>query len=90
MRKNFEVVRGEDLLRNFESSEGNYRHFCGRCGSPVYKTVDADTTKLRLRLGCLDDPIDEPVRFLAFTSQKLDLTPLPDDDLLTFETAPGA
>ena len=61
LRENFEVVRGEERVRHFESSEGNFRHFCGQCGSPLYKTVDADTTKVRLRLGCLDDSIDEQV-----------------------------
>jgi len=90
LRENFEIVRGEDLLSEFESSEGNFRVFCGRCGSPLFKRVDADTSKIRIRLGTLDDAYAGPVRFRAFTNQKLDLTPLPDDDLMTFETAPGA
>ena len=90
LRENFEIVRGDDLLSEFESSEGNFRVFCGRCGSPLFKRVDADDSKIRIRLGTLDDAYAGPVRFRTFTSRKLALTPLPDDDLMTFETAPGA
>jgi hypothetical protein len=48
-------IRGEELIREFESSRGVYRAFCSRCGSPVYSRWDADPDMLRLRLGLVNE-----------------------------------
>jgi len=50
----FAVVRDEGTLRNFESSPGARRYFCGTCGSPVFARVDGDSDHVRVRLGTLD------------------------------------
>lgn len=55
----FRVVQGEAELRSFESAPGKRRHFCGRCGSPVYSQNAADPQRLRIRLGILDSDISE-------------------------------
>lgn len=53
----FRFIEGQDLLREWESSPGNHRVFCGRCGSPLLKKKDKDPGHLRLRPGTLDsDP----------------------------------
>lgn len=51
----FRWVRGEDLLRSYESSPGKLRRFCAECGSQlVAERVGRD--HVMLRLGCLDTP----------------------------------
>jgi hypothetical protein len=53
----FRLLAGEDLLRDWESSPGYHRVFCGRCGSPILKRKDNDPERLRFRPGTLDsDP----------------------------------
>jgi hypothetical protein len=53
----FRFVAGEDLLKEWESSPGYHRVFCGRCGSPILKKKDKDPEHLRFRPGTLDsDP----------------------------------
>ena len=53
----FRIVAGEGLVSSWESSPGNHRCFCSRCGSPLFKRVESSPAILRLRLGTLDtDP----------------------------------
>ena len=54
-RKYWQLVAGEELIREFESSPGVFRAFCGRCGSPLYSRRPGAPDVLRLRLGILDD-----------------------------------
>jgi hypothetical protein len=55
----FLIVKGETELNRFESAPGKHRHFCGRCGSPVFSSNAADPERLRIRLGILDSAISE-------------------------------
>jgi hypothetical protein len=57
--------------------------FCSGCGSPIYKRTDKNPTKLRLRLGCLDDDLDAAIQVRVFTSEKLGFTVIPKDDCPT-------
>ena len=60
-RKYFALVRGQELIREYESSPGKYRAFCSRCGSPVYSRTEADPETIRIRLGTLnEDPGRRP------------------------------
>jgi hypothetical protein len=54
-RKYWTLASGEDLLREFESSPGVFRAFCGRCGSPIYSRRAANPDTVRVRLGILND-----------------------------------
>ena len=55
--KSFRIVGGQELLKEWESSPGYHRVFCGRCGSPILKRKDDDLERLRFRPGTLDsDP----------------------------------
>ena len=52
----FSILSGADQVREYESSQGKKRAFCGVCGSPLYSRRDALPEAIRLRLGSLDDP----------------------------------
>jgi hypothetical protein len=54
LAQGFAVERGADLIREYESSPGKMRAFCGGCGSPLYSRRDSQPSTLRLRLGSLD------------------------------------
>jgi hypothetical protein len=58
-RDAFRWVRGEEALRAHESSPGKFRRFCGRCGSQLLAERPADAA-VRLRIGCLDTPVESP------------------------------
>ncbi len=53
----FRFIAGKDLVKEWESSPGYYRQFCGRCGSPILKRKDKTPEMIRFRPGTLDgDP----------------------------------
>jgi hypothetical protein len=57
----FRLRGGAELVREYESSPGQHRAFCGRCGSPLYARADAWPGIRRVRLGSLDgDPGRRP------------------------------
>jgi hypothetical protein len=59
--KDFRWVSGERLITWFESSPGNHRGFCRRCGSPLLSRFDSRPDRYGLPLGCLDtDPGARP------------------------------
>jgi hypothetical protein len=51
----FRLLSGAELLTYYESSPGNHRGFCSRCGSPIMSRFDFDHDWLGLPLGALDD-----------------------------------
>jgi len=66
----FELTSGDDLVSEYESSPGQYRAFCRRCGSPVYSRRDADPEIRRIRLGTLDsDPQRRPLAHVWVASK---------------------
>jgi peptidyl-dipeptidase Dcp len=74
----FRFVRGDELLREFESSPGKFRAFCSRCGSPLYAYLAATPGVLRLRLGSLDTPFTKQPRAHTFVSDKAPWDPIGD------------
>lgn len=69
-RAHFRVVTGQDVLARYESSPGNARVFCGRCGSPLFKEDVNRPEQVRLRLGCVDDEIEEKPMAHVFVTEK--------------------
>ncbi|MFE8071232.1 GFA family protein [Marinobacteraceae bacterium S3BR75-40.1] len=57
-RADFRLLAGEEVLKEFESSPGKQRAFCGNCGSPIYSRRDSLPDTLRLRIGTLSTPIE--------------------------------
>ena len=88
----FELIRGEDLLRDFESSPGQMRVFCGRCGSHLFKRYIDAPEKIRLRLGCVDSPIHQRPLARIFVGSKIAFSEAgqASEDIPNFENAPGA
>jgi hypothetical protein len=75
----FHFVAGQDLVGEFESSPGQFRCFCTRCGSPLVKRLAARPGELRLRLGTLDsDPGIRPTTHI-FVGSKAPWVELSDD-----------
>ena len=85
----FKLLAGENLLREFESSPGQARVFCGSCGSPIMKRIAEKPEKLRLRLGCLDSDLDQKPVVRVFVSEKLCFSEIADD-IPSFDTVPRA
>jgi len=85
---NFRLVSGQALLRAFESSPGQFRVFCGECGSPIMKRITDKPGVIRLRLGCLDSRLDQKPVVRVFLSEKLSFTEILDD-IPSFDTIPG-
>ena len=55
--ESFALTDGEDLLAAYESSPGKRRHFCSRCGSPIFSHDRATEAMRSVRSGTLDaDP----------------------------------
>ena len=55
-RSAFRLTSGAEELREFESSPGKIRVFCGRCGSPIFAFLRESNDVIRIRLGTLDTP----------------------------------
>lgn len=74
----FEIVEGGALLGAFESSPAKHRHFCSRCGSPVYSRAEATPELVSVRSGALDG--DPPLRpsLHSFVASKAPLTEIHD------------
>lgn len=69
-RADLEIISGEKCLTIFSFKPGRNRHFCAKCGSPVFSSNDQDPTRLRLRLGILESDISErPISHNFVTSK---------------------
>ncbi len=66
----FEIEEGAGVLGTFESRPGKLRHFCTRCGSPVYNRMADGSGLLPVRAGTLDrDPGMRPSRHIWVRSK---------------------
>ena len=75
----FKFVTGKALVGEFESSPGQLRCFCTRCGSPLIKRNAAKPVEIRIRLGTLDDDPGVQVAAHIFVSSKAPWMPITDD-----------
>ena len=66
----FNITSGEESLTAFSFKPGRNRHFCKRCGSPIYSSNDQDPSRLRIRLGLIDTDITERPISHNFVSSK--------------------
>jgi hypothetical protein len=53
-KENFVVIKGEENITKFDSSELAQRFFCSKCGSQIFKK-QTEGSKVMLSVGCLDD-----------------------------------
>lgn len=66
----FQLLRGGDLLKRFESSPEKFRCFCSHCGSALFAHVGEAPAFLRVRLGSLDSAFPAPAVCHFFTGEK--------------------
>ncbi|WP_220757445.1 GFA family protein [Shewanella colwelliana] len=84
-RADFEIVAGAESLTTFSFKPGRNRHFCRRCGSPVFSSNKQDPNRLRIRLGILDSDISEKPASHNFVTSKASWDDL-DANLPRYET----
>jgi len=56
LQSDFELLSGAAALREYQSSPGKLRVFCGTCGSPIYSRR-AGLDVLRVRAGLIEQPL---------------------------------
>lgn len=66
----FQIVRGQEYLKEFRASPNKARVFCGECGSPLYSARDDLPEVKRLRLGTLETSVQTKKQHHAFVAQK--------------------
>jgi hypothetical protein len=77
--KDFNLVTGQELIAEFESSPGVYRSFCQQCGSPLYSRRSAIPDSIRLKLGSLDSQVDIKPEAHIFVDSKAEWDTICDD-----------
>jgi hypothetical protein len=78
-RTHFKLLVGDAALKEFESSPGKFRCFCGECGSPIYAYLEATPNVLRIRLGSLDTEFAKKPRAHSWVSERAPWAPITDD-----------
>jgi hypothetical protein len=68
----FTITSGIEYISTFESSPGKVRHFCSKCGSPLFTKIGDNPKFIRVRLGSLDTPFTEVSTAHIFTALKAD------------------
>ncbi|NLQ18626.1 GFA family protein [Marinomonas sp. M1K-6] len=75
----FALLKGEELLAEYESSPGVFRVFCKRCASPLYSRRPHMPELLRLRIGTLDAKIEGKPSSHIFVGSKAEWHEICDD-----------
>ena len=83
----FRFVCGAEMITYFESSVGNHRGFCKRCGSPVHSKFDQHPEVYGLPLGPLDDDPGVKPKFHVYVGNKAPWYEI-TDSLPQFNTLP--
>jgi hypothetical protein len=77
--QDFHLQSGREALKEYTSSQGVHRVFCGACGSPLYSRRDVQPELLRLRLGTLDTAVGTKPVVHIFVTDKADWYEIHDD-----------
>jgi len=86
--RSFRLLAGDEYVGEFESSPGNFRCFCTRCGSPLFKRSTVSPHQVRLRLGCLDSELAQQPLCHVFVAERPSWSEI-HDDLPQFATLPS-
>jgi hypothetical protein len=78
-RSDFEVLQGQELIKNYPNPGAVDRFFCSHCGSQLYSQRAATPEKMRVRLGTLDDSITEKVQMHIFVGSKAEWHEIQDE-----------
>lgn len=79
--KNFEWVKGFELLSEFlsQTREGKHRVFCSNCGSPIMSRLDSIPSVVRVRVGTLNEPFPTEIAMHQFVAHKANWWDITDD-----------
>ena len=77
--KDFQFIEGEALLTYFESSPGERRSFCRKCGSVIITRFDNNLEYLGFALGTLDSDPEVTIEQHVFTRYKAPWFKITDD-----------
>jgi hypothetical protein len=77
-RAAFTLVKGAELLKEFESSPGKKRVFCSTCGSPLFSHKDSLPGILRIRAGLINEPLHARPVAHFYTGSKCNWWPIND------------
>lgn len=69
-RSSFQLFDKSKQLKEYESSPGKFRAFCGNCGSPIYAYLSKTPDLIRIRLGSLDTPFKKRCQAHSFVSEQ--------------------
>lgn len=75
----FRWLRGQSLVKRYESSPGEYRTFCSNCGSNLITEFEHNKDVLGLPLGVLDDDPGVRPEFHVFVGSKAPWFEIIDD-----------
>ena len=68
--EHFKLLSGDDKLTGYESTPGQTKYFCKICGSPIISKTMTKPDQVRIRLGTIEDDIDErPIAHIFATSK---------------------
>ena len=54
--KRLEITAGKEYLATYQLSENLAKHFCSRCGTPIFNRNSCYPGRCMVALGSLDDP----------------------------------
>ena len=83
-RQDFLLRDPDGFLREYESSPGKLRAFCGNCGSPLYAYLRSTPDVVRIRLGTLNTDLGKTAKAHTFVIDKADWDVI-DDALPQFD-----
>lgn len=86
-RDTFTILTDGASLREYQSSPGNWKVFCGTCGSPAYSRVECDPEFIRIRLGTLPRETQAEIVAHVWVGSKAAWDRI-TDDLPCFEQGP--
>ena len=75
----FALLKGKELLAEYESTPGVFRVFCKQCASPLYSRRPHMPELLRLRIGTLDTKIEGKPSSHIFVGSKAEWHEICDD-----------
>ncbi|MGH8222397.1 MAG: GFA family protein [Woeseiaceae bacterium] len=75
----FHVIAGAELIAGYESSPGEKRHFCSRCGSPIYSERQDRPQVVRVRVGTINEPLNVRPAVSYHTASKCNWWELADN-----------
>jgi hypothetical protein len=79
------VTQGQKLLTSYESSPGERRLFCSRCGSPIYSERTDQPQIVRVRVGAINEPLNVRPTAHYYTASKCNWWKI-EDSLPQFPT----